>query len=257
MATTNIKLRVHFARNEKDLPDPLEKGVLYFIANQASIYNKDLPFSGINRVTSVSDSEGVITLNFNDNYGTDGNHLSVKLLSGDLLQVIKEHGESIADIIQRLDNLTLKDEYDLTQSISTTNISTGGNSGDVFEYDPIRQAYKAIGEIRIKCPRKSSYQVNLVLEKSNDGTITVNGQKYAIGNNMFFTCDDTDEIVLYIDQYVWMKALTVMEYKIPVIPKRVSELINDLNLVYSEVDNSDENLFLNIGQGRQEDDYSN
>lgn len=98
MSTTNIKFRVHFARTEADLPSTLEKGVLYFVANQASVYNKDLPFSGINRVTSVTNENGVTTLNFNDNYGTDGNHLSVSFLDASLISLLQDHTESIKQL---------------------------------------------------------------------------------------------------------------------------------------------------------------
>lgn len=98
MATTSIKFRVHFARSEADLPSTLEKGVLYFVANQASVYNKDLPFSGINRVTSVTNENGVTTLNFNDNYGTDGNHLRVSFLDASLISLLQDHTESIKQL---------------------------------------------------------------------------------------------------------------------------------------------------------------
>lgn len=148
---------------------------------------------------------------------------------------------------QRLDTLTVKKEYDLTVEPLDEDVQKGESEKDILEYDSIQKMYKAFGEVRIKCPRKSSYYLNLSLQQLEDGVITANGEQYAIGENMFITFDNTDEIVFSSSIYIWIKSITLTEYKIPEIPKKVSELDNDLDLVYIKADNEQENLMIKIG----------
>lgn len=94
---SSIPVRHFFARSKADLPAELQAGTLYFVADEATIYNKDLSFSGINRVTASLDGD-VVTLNFNDDYGTDGNKLSISLASSTILRIIQRHAEEIEKI---------------------------------------------------------------------------------------------------------------------------------------------------------------
>lgn len=152
---------------------------------------------------------------------------------------------------QRLDTLTIKKEYDLTQEQLDEDIQKGDSETDVLEYDSVQGMYKFFGQMIIKCPRKSSYQVNISLATLDDGVMTVNAQQYALGENMFFVCDDTEQITLSSDVYIWIKSITLTEYKIPVIPKKVSQLDNDLDLVCTQVDDQQENLIVKIGNKEQ------
>lgn len=92
---TVIPLKVHYVKKREDLPSPLVEGTLYFIGEEKSIYKETKPMSGINRVTAVEEIDKV-TLKFNDNYGTDGNVLTVTAAPSSLYQVV-------LNLIQRVD----------------------------------------------------------------------------------------------------------------------------------------------------------
>lgn len=149
--------------------------------------------------------------------------------------------------IKRLEEVTgattYRKQYDLT-------IDNGNGNGEIvcedMAYDNIQQMYKIFGEVKIKVPRKSSYYVNInVGVRFDEGEIEVLGVRYPVQGNMTFVYEDVEEIMFSTNIYLWLRSITVQEYKQVAIPTKVSQLENDLKFVAVRVENED-NLIIEI-----------
>lgn len=157
----------------------------------------------------------------------------------------------IDDLKIRLDNLTLRKEYDLREELT---IDTGLNdiekadADSVFEYDTLQNMYKIKGKIRITMPRLSYYililEIGLFLEQ---GTISTDTEQYTIDKKVVIKFDEKKTIEFTSDISIWVNNITVVEYKIPVVPTKVSQLENDLDLVTATIDTIDGSLIINKG----------
>lgn len=149
--------------------------------------------------------------------------------------------------IKRLEEVTGVSTYRKQYDLTTDN---GNGNGEIIcedmVFDYTQLMYKVFGEVRIKVPRESSYYLNInVGQRFDEGEITIGETKYPIQDNMTFVYEDVREIVFSTNIYLWIRTLTVQEYKQSKIPTKVSELENDLKFVAARIEN-DDNLVIEI-----------
>lgn len=121
--------------------------------------------------------------------------------------------------------------YDMTNAQLSEDIS-----GEDIEWDEAQGMHRAIGEVRIKMPRRFDYWLGLTIgQRFDEGEISVQGESHRIENNMTFFLEDVEEIVFSVDVYVWIKSITVQTFKLNKVPTKLSELENDRNFVSVEI----------------------
>ncbi len=159
--------------------------------------------------------------------------------------------QKIDDLKIRLDNLTLRKEYDLREELTADtglNDIEKADTDSVFEYDTLQGMYKIKGKIRINMPRLSYYililEIGLFLEQ---GTISTDTERYKIDKKVVIKFDEKKTIEFTSDISIWVNNITVIEYKIPVVPKKFSQLENDLDLVTATIDTIGGSLIINKG----------
>lgn len=148
----------------------------------------------------------------------------------------------------RVDNLTINQQYDLTNPILPSNIRIIGDTSE-FLYDTDKQCTKIFGTIKLVCPRKSSWYVNIAIYEGYDtnGIVRANDQQYALATNMFIIYNNTDECIFNVNVPIYAKSISLTEYAIPDIPQKVSDLENDFKFVSTKLsDTDDETLVIEI-----------
>ena len=127
--------------------------------------------------------------------------------------------------------LSYDEHYDLSQEVLSDEIS-----GAELVYDTEKRAWRVFGEVRIAVPERSDYYLSIALvQKFDEGSITVGGEVVPIGDKMTFLLRDVDEVVFSVNVYIWVKAIAVQGFRPIVVPTKVSELENDLGFVEGPV----------------------
>lgn len=132
---------------------------------------------------------------------------------------------------QLRDALSYYEHYDLSQEVLSDEIS-----GAELVYDTEKRAWRVFGEVRIAVPERSDYYLSIALvQKFDEGSITVGGEVVPIGDKMTFLLRDVEEVVFSVNVYIWVKAIAVQGFRPIVVPTKVSELENDLGFVEGPV----------------------
>ena len=127
--------------------------------------------------------------------------------------------------------LSYDEHYDLSQEVLSDEIS-----GAELVYDTEKRAWRVFGEVRIAVPERSDYYLSIALvQKFDEGSITVGGEVVPIGDKMTFLLRDVEEVVFSVNVYIWVKAIAVQGFRPIVVPTKVSELENDLGFVEGPV----------------------
>ena len=127
--------------------------------------------------------------------------------------------------------LSYDEHYDLSQEVLSDEIS-----GAELVYDTEKRAWRVFGEVRIAVPERSDYYLSIALvQKFDEGSITVGGEVVPIGDKMTFLLRDVEEVVFSVNVYIWVKAIAVQGFRPIVVPTKVSELENDLGFVVGPI----------------------
>ena len=141
------------------------------------------------------------------------------------------HSDRLELLRQLREALSYDEHYDLSQEVLSDEIS-----GAELVYDTEKRAWRVFGEVRIAVPERSDYYLSIALvQKFDEGSITVGGEVVPIGDKMTFLLRDVEEVVFSVNVYIWVKAIAVQGFRPIVVPTKVSELENDLGFVEGPV----------------------
>lgn len=144
MSITTIPVRHKFCRTKEDLPEELQTGTIYYIADEHTIQVKDISVSGINRV-SFNKTGNTTEILFNDDYGTDGNVGRVIVSNDTLVDLVNSLKDELLKVEQNVVDLNLSTHtiYNMDDIASTSTPYTLETALDTLEELQVKKVRNA------------------------------------------------------------------------------------------------------------------